>query len=476
MFDPKFWLNHYPGTNFHEMNIDWLVEAVKELASEMHDFEVTNSIHYEGNFDITKQYPAWSIVVDNDFGYISLKPVPAGISINNTDYWENIADFSALYADLGSRVTALENDVNIINNKITNDHVDYWKHANVLFIGDSYLGGYDGQTTVNDYSYYMNQQLHFNTYYKVAEGGSKFSTVSGNHFMTNVIAFVTNHTADVCESITDLFIMGGYNDFPAASVSDIVDNPAYGIRATVAYCKQHFPNAKIRIAMIGRALYATQFNPNFPKFNMVVKAYKEGAFTCGVEYMEGSELLMHDYRMFASDNVHPTSYGYTCLGYMLTELLLNKDFDYLYTRDATNEFNLDFTGSNFTSCPFTLYQTLDRGGVTLDIYGGQHTINTPIASWEAVYTNKILIGNMKGAAGGVNLFLPHYDIYVPVSMAIKHDNGQTNVNGFIVFGSNGEVSISCTHIKDDTFSYETFTNVTNIVFGKASHSIPLQLC
>lgn len=102
-------LHKYPFETLHEMNLDWIISAMKDVAYELHNFEVANTIHYAGTWDITKQYPTWSVVVDNNFGYISTQPVPAGIAITNTTYWENIADFSALYADLGTRVQFLEN-------------------------------------------------------------------------------------------------------------------------------------------------------------------------------------------------------------------------------------------------------------------------------------------------------------------------------------------------------------------------------
>ena len=111
MFDPKFWLNHYPGTNFHEMNIDWMIEAIKELAKELEQYE------------------------------ISLKPVPAGINITNSEYWESIANFTALIGDLGDRVEALEAadiairaSISDLDKKISLT----WRDRELLFLGDSY--------------------------------------------------------------------------------------------------------------------------------------------------------------------------------------------------------------------------------------------------------------------------------------------------------------------------------------------------
>ena len=146
--------NKYPYTDFHELNLDWVLSHIRELASQMEGWQAANTIRYQGDWNITKQYPAWSVVVDNGAGYISKKPVPAGIAIDNTDYWENIADFSALYADLGNRMDAAEADIDALQ-------LSSWLYGKkVAWFGDSvahilipkFTAKYPG-TTITDYSY-----------------------------------------------------------------------------------------------------------------------------------------------------------------------------------------------------------------------------------------------------------------------------------------------------------------------------------
>ena len=74
-------INQFPYSDFHEMNMDWIIREVKRLAMVMHSFEAANSISYEGIWNITHQYQAWSIVLDAETGYlmISTVPVPTGI-------------------------------------------------------------------------------------------------------------------------------------------------------------------------------------------------------------------------------------------------------------------------------------------------------------------------------------------------------------------------------------------------------------
>lgn len=80
-------LNQFPYSDFHELNLDWLIKTVKDLAFEMKNFEAANTVSFKGDWNITEQYPAWSIVNDHNNIYISNKPTPAGVPITNIDYW-----------------------------------------------------------------------------------------------------------------------------------------------------------------------------------------------------------------------------------------------------------------------------------------------------------------------------------------------------------------------------------------------------
>lgn len=84
----------WPYTNLHELNLDWLIKEMKELTEHIENYVSELGIKYADPFDwdITKQYEQNTIVIDPLTGtaYMSLKPVPSGIDINNTDYWTPI--------------------------------------------------------------------------------------------------------------------------------------------------------------------------------------------------------------------------------------------------------------------------------------------------------------------------------------------------------------------------------------------------
>lgn len=92
---PNPFINQFPYSDFHQLNLDWIIKTCKQLFEEMKNFEAANTVSYKGAWDISKQYAPWSIVLDEENGYlkIAVKPVPAGINIINEDYWINVSPF-----------------------------------------------------------------------------------------------------------------------------------------------------------------------------------------------------------------------------------------------------------------------------------------------------------------------------------------------------------------------------------------------
>ena len=89
-------LNGYPYTDFHEMNLDFLLKSMETLKQAFADFTASNSLIFAKPllFDITKTYAKNTIVLDPDGNaYISLKQVPSGVQLSNSDYWLMVFNF-----------------------------------------------------------------------------------------------------------------------------------------------------------------------------------------------------------------------------------------------------------------------------------------------------------------------------------------------------------------------------------------------
>lgn len=88
---------HFPYTNFHEMNLDWLLKRMKELEETVSTFISSEVIQFADPiiWSISTNYSK-STVVMNEQGdaFLSKKDVPAGIQLNNSEYWLQIFNFS----------------------------------------------------------------------------------------------------------------------------------------------------------------------------------------------------------------------------------------------------------------------------------------------------------------------------------------------------------------------------------------------
>lgn len=92
---PNPFINQFPYSDFHELNLDWIIKTCKQLFEEMKNFEAVNTVEYKGVWSIATQYSPWSIVLDTESGYMYIcsKPVPPGINISNPMFWTLVAPF-----------------------------------------------------------------------------------------------------------------------------------------------------------------------------------------------------------------------------------------------------------------------------------------------------------------------------------------------------------------------------------------------
>lgn len=267
-------VNKYPYTDFHELNLDYVLDKLHALGVEMENFEAVNKITFSGTWSIANQYPAWTIVIDNNIGYISLRPVPAGILIGNNTYWTQILDYT--YSDTKRRYILISDSYGTVPQPWT----EQFKSKLGLADDDCYINAVGG------YGFYPPYNAYFIT------------------LITNLEANVINP-----ETITDIVVVGGFNDRSTA-VSDLHT----AIKQFVTYCNAHYPNAKVWIGGAGWGFnyeYAVELdNGNY------LTAYKE-CEKDGAHYLNGIDYIMHDKALFLEEDtssslflvksyVHPT--------------------------------------------------------------------------------------------------------------------------------------------------------------------------
>lgn len=99
-----------PYTNFHDLNLDWIMDELNEFNTKLTNFVSLATIKYANpiQWDITSQYEANTVVVDSKGNaYLSVKPVPSGVSLDRAEFWTKIGNFDELWADTKKAITPI---------------------------------------------------------------------------------------------------------------------------------------------------------------------------------------------------------------------------------------------------------------------------------------------------------------------------------------------------------------------------------
>ena len=153
-----------PYTNFHDLNLDWIIEALNEFSTKLTDFVSLATIKYADpiQWNITNQYETNTVVVDsNGNAYLSVRPVPSGVSLDRTEFWTKIGNFDELWADVKKAITPIDegHSPTATADRAVNDLV--WVNGSLVRVtkamtaGDAYVPG------SNCVSSSANEVLHY---------------------------------------------------------------------------------------------------------------------------------------------------------------------------------------------------------------------------------------------------------------------------------------------------------------------------
>ena len=101
-------IHRAPYTNFHDLNLDWIMEELNEFNTKLTNFVSLATIKYANpiQWDIASQYEANTVVVDSSGNaYLSVQPVPSGVSLDRTEFWTKIGNFDELWANVKKAIT-----------------------------------------------------------------------------------------------------------------------------------------------------------------------------------------------------------------------------------------------------------------------------------------------------------------------------------------------------------------------------------
>lgn len=125
---------YVPNDHYYKYDLAWLVKAITSVQEELAQAIDLRTIHYADpiEWDITTQYQANTVVVDNKTGtaYISSKNVPAGVLLTNTDYWNVIFNYNDAINKLMEQFAPNERkNISFASNYKTGDYL--WSNASL---------------------------------------------------------------------------------------------------------------------------------------------------------------------------------------------------------------------------------------------------------------------------------------------------------------------------------------------------------
>lgn len=170
----------------------------------------------------------------------------------------------------------------------------------IIFLGDSYGTGHNSINSDNTTSWVtlVPQYLGISSsqiYSNCADGSGFKAGLTFKSQLESVASGITDKN-----SITDIIIIGGYND-KDYSVSDIETKMA----EFFTYAKATFPNADMKLACVG---WSKNYDVRQAISSKVIPTYtKCGKYGC--LYLTNTEFILHDYRLFSPDDFHPSQDG-----------------------------------------------------------------------------------------------------------------------------------------------------------------------
>lgn len=330
------------------------------------------------------------------------------------------------------------NDAEIAQLKLPKN---FFRNKKFLLIGDSYAEGYTPDGNVTSWQeYFINLTGLSNTIRKY-QGGSGFVNISSNKTFQTLLEEVTNDN-----NITDIVVLGGYND------TSYNNQQIYNaIKAFQLKANEKFPNANIYIGAVGWSKDSSKIYT----LNTLISKYKTNAPLCNCAYLKNIEYSLHEYfESFSSDGFHPNSHGQYWIALNLIQALLtgSADVQFAYTNiDVTPAEGITLSNFNTLGCTFSNniveISTQSRANIAISPTISVSGRNTEIEI--GTITSGYIIGSSYPICS------------IPVKVFIQATGGYYNAMGRLEI-KNGKIYINIGQINSNGDNYQTYTNVAQL--------------
>lgn len=336
--------------------------------------------------------------------YLSKKDVPGtvGNPASNPNYWVQTGFYNG-------QIAALQQQIDTINNTtipgIESDieELENISKERIVCVGDSYPD--NGDTFNRAAALVPSNKYAIESY---TYGGASFSKTDQAGY-TSYKSILESATIANPESVNRVLIMGGYNEI------NLTNNIVQGVADTVSYLRTRFPNAILEYMPVGRSKSAN-YNMTVQKYdNIAIREFKKNG---GIVY-ENAKYILSSANLMNSDNVHPSTEGYSELVKYTVNVIVNKSLD------VYNAFEIENIGAA-SGLPFS---------ITGNMWFNQHNEKCVISSKNLVITKTSGSGRWTVAAGGRASFIdmPNFfinnDASVSAPVQCDYPFRQTNTIG-----------------------------------------------
>lgn len=258
--------SNFPYTDFHNLNLDWLLETVKDLDTKWDDYYT--------------QWNKWQADVQN--------------YIDNLDY----------IAAIDKYLDALKASGEL------SDIIDTWlTDYGLITISDSYGEGYTPNGMVKPWCDILHEQYFSDAsfYVNKSKGGSGFG--ANTHFSALLSEAIAGLSDKQKKHVKYVVVAGGWNDqFIAASTVNS------GIKDTIALMAQ-LPNATLYIGWIATPIIGFTTVAKVKAYNEIKTLYETywGKF----KFLSGADSALRWTSVLASDNIHPNAIGQASIADMI---------------------------------------------------------------------------------------------------------------------------------------------------------------
>lgn len=162
----------YPYLDLSDRNLDFLTKAIREMENEVKNFVSLNAVKYANpiQWSINRQYEKNTITIDPLTGtaFISVQPVPRGVSLTRAEYWVPVFDLSQFVTKAASNfANTYERDITTTATMPTGagDWVVWdstlYMALTSIHAGDAYVvNGNIKRMTVEDFYNLLMQAIH----------------------------------------------------------------------------------------------------------------------------------------------------------------------------------------------------------------------------------------------------------------------------------------------------------------------------